>query len=85
MTHEHGLQCREVVELVTDYIEGRLDGEILARFEEHLDMCPHCGIYLQQMRTVIRALGRVHPGDLDPAAREGLMSAFRAWRADRGD
>lgn len=83
MTHEHGLVCREVVELVTDYLEGRLDGALRERFEEHLDACPDCAVYLQQMRTVIRALGRVHPGDLDPAAREGLMSAFRSWRGGR--
>lgn len=85
MTHEHELTCREVVELVTDYLEGRLPADDRERFEEHLAVCTHCAHYLDQMRTVIRALGRVHAGDLAPEAREELVAVFRTWRAGRGD
>ena len=48
--------CRELVELVTDYLEGALDLDDRARFEAHLDSCEGCRAYLSQMRTTIRVL-----------------------------
>jgi anti-sigma factor RsiW len=47
------LSCQELVELVTDYLEGALAHEELARFEAHLATCPGCEIYLEQVRTTI--------------------------------
>jgi len=72
MAESHELSCQRIVELATEYLEGTLTPVDRARFEEHLDVCPHCAIYLQQMRTAIRALGRVHAGDLAPGGRAVL-------------
>jgi len=78
------LSCREVVELVTDYLQGAMPFEERIRFEGHLDGCPHCVLYLEQMRGTIRALGRVGEEELAPPVRQGLLDAFRDWRRDRG-
>ena len=40
MTAMHALSCREIVELVTDYLEGDLDATTTNAFETHLDLCP---------------------------------------------
>jgi anti-sigma factor RsiW len=53
------MQCRELVELVTEYMEGALPAEDRARFEAHLASCPGCLAYLQQMRVTIRVIGRL--------------------------
>ncbi len=76
------ITCHEVVELVTDYLEGRLAPVDRLRFEQHLDGCPHCVVYLQQMRETITSLGRVREDDLDPATRDELLAVFREWRAE---
>lgn len=73
------LTCKEIVELVTDYLEDRLTAEERLRFEEHLHWCPPCVQYLDQMRTTIRAAGRLAEGDVSPTARDALLNAFRAW------
>jgi anti-sigma factor RsiW len=77
------LTCRELVELVTDYLEGRLAPAERARFEEHLSGCPGCQAYLDQMRQTLATLGRLPEDGLSDAARDALMGAFRDWRAGR--
>ena len=78
------LSCRELVELVTDYLEGALPGPERRRFEEHIAGCPNCTNYLQQIRLVIKASGRLTEEAIHPAAREALLDAFRGWKSDRG-
>ncbi len=81
----HMITCRELVELVTDYVEGRLDTESVARFEEHLAQCPPCVGYVGQFRQTIDALGHLPPESLSPQAEQELVAAFGDWRAGRED
>ena len=74
------LVCRELVELVTDYLERRLSDVDRLRFEAHLKECDGCAAYVQQMRTTIEALGRIPPESLSPEAERVLLAAFRDWR-----
>jgi anti-sigma factor RsiW len=77
------MTCRELVELVTDYVEGRLDDPERERFEQHLATCPGCSVYLEQMRITIEALGHLPPESLSPEAERELLEAFRGWREGR--
>jgi anti-sigma factor RsiW len=76
------LVCQQVVELVTDYIEGTLRGLARRRFERHLAGCPLCTEYLAQMRETIRLAGRVTPEDLTPRMRDDLTDLYRRWHAE---
>jgi predicted anti-sigma-YlaC factor YlaD len=73
--------CQELVELVTDYLEGALDPVEGARFQQHLDECGNCQIYLEQMRITIRLTGTLRPEQLDPKAEEVLLHTFRDWKS----
>jgi len=74
------LSCQELVELVTDYLEGALPDELHARFERHVDECSGCTTYLEQMRLTIEASGRLTPDHVTPDAEAALLEAFRGWR-----
>jgi predicted anti-sigma-YlaC factor YlaD len=74
------LVCREVVELVTDYLEGSMSPADRARFEEHLTGCDGCSIYLDQMRTTIRVTGSLDEDSIPAEQLEQLTRAFRNWR-----
>ncbi len=74
------MRCREVVEVITSYLEGTMDGADAARFEAHLAGCDACGAYLAQMRATIAALGHLPPESLSPRAREEILAAFEGWR-----
>ena len=75
------LSCRELVELVTDYLEGALSEEERTRFEEHIGRCAGCHVYLEQMRETIVVLGRLPEAALPPDAERELLEAFRGWRS----
>lgn len=73
------LTCREVTELVTDYLEGRQSLWQRVRFELHLGMCRNCRAYLQQMRRTIRAARELGQGPGPTAVPEELLRRFRSW------
>ena len=76
-----GINCIDLVELVTDYLEGGLDDATRAEIEAHLALCPGCDTYLEQMRQTIEAVGHVPVESLSDRAVEDLMSAFRDFHA----
>jgi anti-sigma factor RsiW len=77
------LTCQELVELVTDYLEGALAPAERERFEAHLSDCEGCDRYVRQMGRTVATVGALREHDLDPVARDALLVAFRRFkRAD---
>lgn len=76
---ERPIDCNELVELVSDYLDGTLDLRTRARFDEHLLGCDGCENYLQQFRATVSTLGTVPEDPLTPALRDKLLTAFRDW------
>ena len=74
------LTCRELVELVTEYLEGALPAAERQRFEEHLAECPYCQTYLAQMRRTIALVGKLSETTIDPGVEEELLQCFRDWK-----
>jgi len=77
---DHVITCKELVELVTDYLEGTLSGETRAQMERHVAGCDGCTKYLEQMRRTIQLTGNVREEDLSAAQREDLLRLFRDWK-----
>jgi hypothetical protein len=78
------LTCRELVELVTDYLEDVLERDERTRFEEHLVFCPGCLYYLDHMRATIELAGELTEQSVPPEAEQALLEAFRDWRRQHG-
>jgi anti-sigma factor RsiW len=74
------LSCREVVEILDDYLDGAMTPEDRARLEQHLADCDGCTAYLEQLRTTVRLSGRLSEEAVSPEAMAPLLEAFRAWR-----
>ena len=74
------LTCKELVELVTDYLEGTLPEEVRLRMEHHLSGCQGCTNYLEQMRQTIQMTGRLREEDLSPQQQNDLLELFRNWK-----
>lgn len=80
MTDSTPMTCQELVELVTEYLEGSLPQIERARFEAHLPRCRGCVDYLEQIRQAVRASGQLREESLDPATREQLLTLFADWK-----
>jgi anti-sigma factor RsiW len=74
------MDCNELVELVTAYLDGSLDLDNRARFDLHLLECDGCENYLQQFRHTVATVGKVPFDDLAPEFRARLINAFKDWR-----
>lgn len=74
------MACKELVDVITAYLEGTLPAGDRCRFDAHLAECPYCTEYLAQMRTTIDRLGTLDETTLSHDAREQLLAAFRDWR-----
>ena len=74
------MDCNELVELVTAYLDGSLDAETRARFDTHLVECDGCENYLQQFRATVDTVGKINQDTIDPAFRDRLLNAFRDFQ-----
>jgi anti-sigma factor RsiW len=72
--------CIELVELVTDYLEGSMPADERARFDDHISECEGCTTYLEQFRITIRLTGMPTEEQIGPDAHAALLDAFRDWR-----
>ena len=75
------MNCRELVELVTDYLEGKLPSDDVARFEVHIATCEGCTGYLEQMQKTIQITGLIHPDDITKEQYNHLLAIFRDWKS----
>ena len=72
------LTCAQILELVTEYLEGALAGSRLDAFERHLRRCADCSLYLDELRTTMRLTGELREESLSPELCEALVAAFRS-------
>jgi anti-sigma factor RsiW len=80
MQLEGDLTCKEMVELMNDYLEGAMPPEDQADFEQHLVFCDGCAEYLRQLRQVGKAAARVRDEDIPDRTKKALLDAFRRWK-----
>ncbi len=75
------LTCKELVELITGYLEGSLRGRRRRRFESHLAACDGCTRYVAQMEATIRATGTLTEEQVTGDQKTVLLTAFRDWNS----
>jgi len=74
------MTCKELTELITDYLEERLSPVDRIRFDQHLSVCTGCVAYLEQMRATLKALSSKPALKIPPAIQSNLLAAFRRWK-----
>lgn len=81
-TSEDELTCRDIVELVTDYLEQALLPRTRVQFEEHIAKCEGCTNYVEQVRKTIDLLHRLALEPVLPATKQELLEVFRNLKQD---
>jgi predicted anti-sigma-YlaC factor YlaD len=77
---DNEMTCKELVELVTEYLDGTLAADLRMKMEDHLSRCDGCTNYLEQMRQTIRLTGQVREESLTSQQRDDLLRLFRDWQ-----
>jgi anti-sigma factor (TIGR02949 family) len=76
---DHGLTCREVLDLLTEYLDGALAPVEQARLAAHLEECEACARYLEQFTATIEVTAALREEAVPDDVRESLLAAFRTW------
>lgn len=71
------LTCKQVHELVTEYLEDKMSLWQRMRFGMHIMLCPHCRVHLKNMQKTVDALGRLPPEAEIP---EEIIEHFRNYQ-----
>ena len=79
MSARDNVACQELVEIITEYLDGALSDPDRTAFESHIAGCAGCHAYLQQMRDTVRAVGQLDAGALTAHDRERLLALFGIW------
>lgn len=77
------LTCQEVLDFLSDYVEGRLPAGEHARMDEHLAVCPPCVDYLKSFEATLAACRSLRASDVAaqlPEMPEELVQAILAAR-----
>ncbi|MCL5746150.1 MAG: zf-HC2 domain-containing protein [Acidobacteria bacterium] len=87
-THNHGLECKEIFELLSAYIDAELPEDACAEIQAHIAACEPCVEFVKSLRRTVElchgyATGE-QPAPLSGEARQRLMAAYRAMAAARG-
>lgn len=80
MSTPEALACKELVELITDYLEGALAEHDRVRLEDHLALCDGCTSFLRQMRMTIELTGMLTEDEIPAEGKQELLGVFRAWK-----
>ena len=83
MSTPEDLACKELVELITDYLEGALAEHDRVRLEDHLAKCDGCRSYLEQIRATIELTGMLTEDEIPAEGKQELLGVFRAWKGQR--
>ena len=81
MIDPHDMVCQELVEMLTEYLDGTLGADDLARLQAHLAVCDHCAVYVEQFQTTIALAGASGGTELTPELRNLLARTFRSPEA----
>ncbi len=75
--------CREITDLLLDYMTGELDPETVAAFEAHLRLCPDCVAFLNTYKKTVQATRSLRFEDI-PAEMEKRVRRFLRERTQKG-
>ena len=74
------MACRELVELVTSYLDDALAPDERVRVERHLAACVGCETFIEQMRQTVAATASLGPEVIPPEGLERLLKVYREFR-----
>jgi RNA polymerase sigma-70 factor (ECF subfamily) len=78
---KHGATCHELLALLNDYVDGKVDPGICKELEAHLAGCNPCQVVVDNIRKTITLYRNDQPCELPIEFRNHLHAALRdCWK-----
>ena len=78
------MRCRQVVDKISEYLDGELDPELVRELERHLEHCEDCRVVVDTTRKTVDVFCHTEPAPLPVDVRERLNQMF-AERLRKGE
>jgi len=81
------ITCKELIDFLADYVDGKLAGKPLHEFERHLAVCPACVNYIDSYKATRTLCRAALADDAAPPFKipEELITAILAARKKSAD
>ena len=70
------MRCRQVVDKISEYLDGELDPELVRELERHLEHCEDCRVVVDTTRKTVEIFYHTDPAPLPSDVRERLSHMF---------
>jgi anti-sigma factor RsiW len=74
---DHDLECKQIAELLGEYLEGTLPRDTAELLEWHLEGCAPCVAFVKTYRGTINAARVLHEVDVPPELKRRLITFLR--------
>lgn len=74
------VECRQIAELLGDYLEGTLPKRIRELLEWHIEGCGPCVAFVNTYRGTVNATARLRDVEVPPELKQRLLSVLRSAR-----
>lgn len=69
--------CEQAIEVLSDYVDGSMDGDTFTAFEAHFSDCPPCVDFLRTFKATISISAKVADAELPDEVRVRLRTFLR--------
>jgi anti-sigma factor RsiW len=70
------MRCRQVIDKISEYIDGELDPELVRELERHLEHCEDCRVVVDTTHKTVEIFYHTEPMALPDDVRERLNGMF---------
>ena len=82
--HEHGsTACRELLERLSEYLDGELDEAACAEIESHMADCEPCVAFLRSLRHTVAQIGSLPQPRLPEDVKRACAEAYEKFLGRR--
>lgn len=78
-----GIECRQIAELLTDYVEGRLPSATRELIDWHIDGCGPCVAFVNTFRSTVEAVRTLTDPPVPPELKQRLIAVLRSTQESR--
>ena len=69
--------CRQMTDLVFDYLNDKLSPSTKRDFQQHLRICPDCVNFLNTYKKTVSVTRSIRPEEIPPKVRNNILNFLR--------
>lgn len=73
--------CKQMTDLVFDYLNDKLSPNVKRDFQHHLQICPDCVNFLNTYKKTVSVTRSIRPEEIPPKVRNNILDFFARTRA----